>query len=407
MHWLGLNYTDGPYFQSQRIDIYKKHLETLQKNNTVYRCFCTNEELEKKRNRQIALKQPPRYDRTCTKLSEPTITKLLEQKKPFIWRMKLDQNKKITISDMSHGKITFDFSNFSDFPLTRQDDSFTFMFANFVDDMCMNITHVLRGEDHLSNTAGQVALYNAFGITPPLFWHMPILCNKQGKKMSKRDFGFSLQDLMDGGYLPEAIINYLALIGGSQFKSEILSLEEIIQEFDFDSLSSNSQVKYDVEKLNWINHKWIQRLSTEKLCLLTQSIIQKKFPEAKNITQNQLMAILDILKPSFTTLNDVIKEISFYFIRPKNISSELKTNSSTQTLIKLIDTPEFNLENLTSFKESLKKNNISIKEAFQFLRYALMGNKMGPSIAELIMILGIDEAQERLQRAVQSIKEKQ
>jgi len=403
MNWLGLAYNDGPYFQSQRLEIYQKQLNLLQKNKSIYRCFCTTNELDKRRNRQIALKQPPRYDRTCINNSEAQEQEYLQQKKPYIWRMKLDKNKKVTINDLSHGAITFDFNNFSDFPVTRQDGSFTFMFANFVDDMNMNITHVLRGEDHLSNTAGQVALYNAFSVTPPIFWHMPILCNKDGKKMSKRDFGFSLQDLIDGGYLPESIINYLALIGGSQFKSEILSLKDIVRDFDFAHISSNSQVKYDVKKLNWINHKWIQKLSPQDLSHHAQKIITKQFPLFKPVSNEKLTSILQILKPSFTTLNDIEKEINFYFVAPKFSREKINSLSSVDAIVALVKKSDFDITNLQSFKQNLATAKISLKEAFQFLRMSLTGEKMGPSIAELVSILGLNETQKRLNDMIKNI----
>src|SRR5579863_4599044 len=197
--WLGLTYDEGPhvggpyapYFQSERMNLYQEKLHLLKEKNLIYRCFCSEEELAKRRDRQQALKLPPRYDRTCLALSEKEINHLLDNNTLFIWRFKLDHQRSVTITDLAHGETTFKLSNFSDFAITRQDGSFTFIFANFVDDLLMKITHIFRGEDHLSNTANQAALFAAAGAPLPIYWHLPILCNLEGKKLSKRDFGFS------------------------------------------------------------------------------------------------------------------------------------------------------------------------------------------------------------------------
>ena len=240
--WLKLTYTEGPgvggnfgpYCQSERSHLYQEHLNKLIELKRVYRCFCTVQELENKRQRQIALKKPPRYDKTCLKLSEQQINEKSAAQVPFIWRFSIDETKQITIQDLAHGAINFDMKNFSDFALSREDGSFTFLFANFVDDMLMQITHVIRGEDHLSNTANQAMLFDAFSCKLPFFWHLPIMCSKDGKKLSKRDFGFSLDDLKNAGFLPEAIANYLALTGNS-FAEEVQDLHELAKNYNFES----------------------------------------------------------------------------------------------------------------------------------------------------------------------------
>lgn len=294
--WLGLTYDEGPgkggpyapYFQSERAPLYQKSLDQLIAKNAVYRCFCSPEELDKQRTRQIALKKPPRYDRTCLQLSADAINKKLDQKIPFIWRYLLDHTQQISINDLAHGPINFDLKNFSDFPLTRGDGSFTFIFANFVDDMLMNMTHVIRGEDHLTNTACQAVLFHAFNATIPTFWHLPILCNVEGKKLSKRDFGFSLRDLKNNGFLPEAIINYLAIIGGGSFANEVMSFDQLAQAIDFDHINATGQVKFDPEKLRWMNNKWIARISAQELYDRCLPYLTQAYPNLHNIDTEQL-----------------------------------------------------------------------------------------------------------------------
>ena len=409
LHWLGLTYDEGPeiggpyapYFQSERNEFYQKALQTLIDNNQVYRCFCTNEELEKRRARQIALKKPPRYDRTCLHLSAEDIEQKLAQSMPFIWRFKLDQEKQITITDLAHGTITFDLQHFSDFPLSRSDGSFTFMFANFVDDILMQMTVVIRGEDHLTNTAGQAALYQAFNHTIPTFWHLPILCNIDGKKLSKRDFGFSLRDLKDAGFLPEALINYLAIIGGGSFKDEIMSIEQLIQTLDFDHINATGQVKYDVEKLTWINNKWIDRLTPEELTERCLPYLEQAFPAATTMDKAHLTQMLQLLKSDFNTLKDAVDAVRFYFETPDYSPEELATfenkphlSACTSDLLSHVGDPELFMQQAKTLS---KEKGIKLKDMFGFIRYGLMGSKQGPSVADLLVILGAQESKQRLE----------
>lgn len=414
LQWLGIDFNEGPgkggprgpYFQSKRTDLYAEKRAELEHKGLAYRCFCTQEDLEKKRTRQQALKQPPRYDRTCTKLTNDEIVVLLEKKTPFIWRFKFDQNTSVTIVDLARGAITFDLKNFSDFPITRQDGSFTFLFANFVDDMLMGITHVFRGEDHLSNTASQAALYHAFNAPLPVFWHMPILCNIDGKKLSKRDFGFSLRDLKDAGFVPEAIVNYLAIIGGS-FKEEIMSLKELAQTFDFEHIHATGQIKYDVEKLKWMNHKWIAQYTPEQLSLACKPYLYAAYPQAQQLNDATLTTILNIIRTDLVTLADCVPALRFYF-EPPVLTLKLFTRvhkENVQPHAEIIRSHIADIKDhdllINNIKMSAKKQNIPLKEIFWFIRLALMGKANGPSIHDLLAMLGTDEAKQRLEKALQ------
>ncbi|KKP29299.1 MAG: Glutamate-tRNA ligase [candidate division TM6 bacterium GW2011_GWF2_30_66] len=424
LNWLGLTYDEGPnkpgsfppYFQAQRTEIYQENLQQLISENKVYRCFCSQEELENKKQRQIALKIAPRYDKTCCKLTPEQIKEKLDKNIPFIWRMKLDPNTKITITDISHGQITFDMKNFSDFPITRQTGTFTFMFSNFVDDMVMDITHVIRGEDHLSNTAGQAALFKAFEKELPTYWHLPMICNIEGKKLSKRDFGFSIRDLQEAGYLPEALCNYLSIMGGS-FEQEIMTISELLSVLDFSKSQAKGQIKYDLNKLNWINHKWISNYDNKKLTNLCKVYIEKEFPQAKalekNIGENKLIRIIEILKPGLTTLKDITQEIRFLFVAPETTKIEILSlsnvdqNSFSQIIklleqnLSLLSAPE---EFLNKIKLESKTNNFKIKDVFSLLRIGLIGSTKGPGIGELIDILGSKESKNRLEKLINIAK---
>ncbi|MDR3550518.1 MAG: glutamate--tRNA ligase [Candidatus Babeliales bacterium] len=413
--WLDLHYDQGPikggdhkpYFQSLRDAIYQERLSELFNKELAYRCFCTNEELEKKRARQIALKVAPRYDRACANLTEKELNENLQKGIPFIWRIKLDREGSIAINDMAHGKIVFDFKNFSDFPLTRQDGSATFMFANFVDDLVMEISHVIRGEDHLTNTAGQAMLYKAFQAPLPIFWHLPILCSLEGKKLSKRDFGSSLRDLKEEGYLPEAICNYLAIIGGS-FTQEIMSLSELAQVFNFESMHTTGQIKYDVEKLKWINRKWLAQYDDEKLTLNCLPYLLEAFPTVKRLDQAAITRLILSVKTDLTTLKDVVEALRFYFEVPKVTHSDIAALINPQNAITLSTIVSHALESIFDvaafvniLKTSSKAQDIPLKETFTFIRMALTGTPKGPGIHELVEMLGIDEVTRRLKAVLE------
>lgn len=415
LQWLGIDFDEGPdkdggngpYFQSERTEIYKKELQNFIDTKKVYRCFCTNEELDRKRQRQIALKTPPRYDKTCAKITEEELA-ARAKKDPFIWRMALNHNKSLTIQDLSHGAITFDLKNFSDFPITRQDGSVTFMFANFVDDAAMGITCAIRGEDHLSNTAGQAALYKATDKTLPLYWHMPILCNIDGKKLSKRDFGFSLRDLKEAGFLPEAINNYLAITGGS-YKKEIMSMDELIKTINFDNPSTTGQIKYDVEKLRWINQKWINNLPVEKIALLSRPYLEESYEIVRTMNDEQVTELIGHIQKEMVTLQDSVQLLAFYFAEPQHDADLARTllpadkkeifKATIDDALPLSCIDDF----LTTVKTCAKDNEIGFKPVFSFIRYALTGSINGPGVKELMNMLSIDVINKRIKATTDQI----
>ncbi len=406
--WLGLDYDEGPvkggpyapYYQSQRTEFYKKYLQICQDKHLVYRCFCTPEELEKRRQRQLAMKQPPRYDRTCLKLTDAQIEEKLAAAIPFIWRFHLDDTKTVSFYDLAHHAMHFELRHFSDIPLTRQDGSFTFLFANFVDDVEMKITHVFRGEDHLTNTASQVALYEAFLAETPVFWHLPIIGNAEGKKLSKRDFGFSLTDLKNSGYLPEAIVNYLSIIGHS-VKEEIMDKKKLIETFNFDHLSATGQIRYDLEKLRWVNHHWIMHYDTIALTQLCKPFLTAVDPNFENIPDDKLAMLIAYVQQELVTLKDTPEALSFIIERPK-ISIELLNVYHLQTYQSFLKTALSAIEEMqphdaaTHLQALCKEQSVPVKDIFSLVRIALTGKPQGPSIKDLFSMLPSDEVKARL-----------
>lgn len=415
LEWLGLTYDEGPlksgpyapYQQSLRTDLYTEYLHKLAEKKHVYKCFCTVEELEKKRQRQIALKQPPRYDRTCEKLSEAEIEQRISGNEPYIWRFKVDHNQTVTINDLAHKNMTFDMKNFSDFPLTRSNGTFTFIFANVIDDIVMKITHVFRGEDHLSNTANQAAIYLALNAQLPLFWHMPILCNTEGKKLSKRDFGFSLSDLKKAGYVHEAINNYLGIIGAT-FPDEFMDIATLTSQLNFNSINPTGAIKYDVEKLTWLNHKWIESFSAEQLLNYTRPFLLELYPQAAQHDDQFLKYFLQVIKSELPTLQHVHTAAAWFFDKPIVHKATYQEYVSDETLKKIAELIKKQLPHLNTsqlFLDNLKldtqASGIKMKDLFVVIRLALTGTIKGPQIHAIIELLGTKEAHNRFANCLQ------
>lgn len=407
--WLGLLYDEGPvkggacepYYQSQRTHIYQEKLRGLEQTGRIYRCFCTAQELELKRERQIAMKKPPRYDRACLKLDAATIEHNVASGKPFAWRFKLDEAAAVEIFDLARGVVRFELAHFSDFPLTRQDGSFTFLFANTVDDMAMSISHVLRGQEQLSNCAYQAALYEAFGVLPPKFWHLPVLSNIDGKKLSKRDFGFSLRDLQEAGYVPQALLNYLAIIGGS-FEHEIMSLDELTQQFPFDHVGTTSRITYDVHKLVWVNHKWISSFSIDQVTDLVRPFLEREFG-AQNVEHAPLRELLGLIHANLMTLADAPKLLMFYFRRPQvsqeafDVLAPMATIDAIKILARACAETAQNIEEfVSSIAKQIKQQNLSATTVWHAVRLLLTGAADGLPVKDVVRVLGLDEVRIRL-----------
>lgn len=402
--WLGLSYDEGPFYQSEREYVYKQQLEEFIKAGHVYRCFCSKEMLEMMRERQRADNKPPRYDRTCRLYSHDRIQRKLDHGMPFIWRFGLDDHRIFDVHDLAKGTVSFDMSHFSDFAITREDGSFTFIFTNFIDDVSMRISHVIRGEDHLSNTGLQLAMYDAAARRAPTFWHLPLLCNESGQKMSKRDFGFSLTDLKEAGYLPEAIVNYLALIGKS-VEEEIQTLQELVQKYNFGHISAAASVGYDQEKLDWFNHKWIEKLSLDGLLNHAQSFFWRFFPQSEKCDNENLKALLAVIRSELKTLADIQQQAAFYFIRPMVSQEQLIDEVGRQDVDRLIEKVANlhpNYENggdlLNAFKKECKADGIPFKSLFVFLRLLLAGTPHGIRVNDLMGLFSYQEIIQRLTR---------
>lgn len=408
LSWLGLTYQEGPgvggdfgpYEQSVRTHIYKEKLEELIRINRIYRCFCTQEQLEMKRKEQLAIGKPPHYDRTCARYQQYAIKQKIESGTPFIWRFKLNEQQALSLTTLSGDTIDFNMEHFSDFAITRSDGSFTFVFVNFVDDWLMKISHVIRGEDHLSNTALQAALYDAFMVDMPIFWHLPIICNSTGEKLSKRDFGFSLTDLRNAGFIPEAITNYLAIMGIS-ISEEVQSLESLAKIIQFEKFGLHGGIHYDLEKLTWFNQKWLTRLSLDEFINRSLPYLEQYFGSEVPINDSIRQAFA-LIQPETRTLIEAPKLIEFYLREPQfdlaKLYQEVSADKvvSVKNLIKATPWQEPAIQMLDTYKAQSKIAGIGMKELLTTIRFLLTGHTKGLGVMDLFKLLDSEKIQRRL-----------
>lgn len=396
----GGNY--GPYIQSERLAIYQEKVKELIAKDRAYYCFCSKERLATVRVEQQAAHQAPHYDKHCRNLSKEEVEKRLTAGEAHVVRLKVPENQQISFTDLLRGEITFDSNQIDDQILLKSDAYPTYHLAVVVDDHLMKVSHVMRGEEWISSTPKHVLLYRAFDWSMPVFAHIPVYLNPNGRgKMSKRKGAVSAQSFLDRGYLPEAMLNFCMILGWTPTdQREIISLEEYINEFDPQDVSMNP-VAFDMKKLNWLNGIYIRRLSQEDLISRLQNFIPKSFPLEK------LTEILSLIYERLETLADFARLTSFFY-EDLNYDSQLllKKSKDNPTLVKeqLTLTKEvlkqldgFNLSNLeTNIRQLQSDHNWHKGQYFMMLRIAVTGRIATPPLFETMVVLGQNLVEQRL-----------
>lgn len=434
MNWAGLEYDEGvfwedgklsqkgdfgPYIQSQRGEIYKKYALELVKKGLAYYCFCEPERLEKVRLVQQENKQAPMYDRYCLNNLEPEkINEKIKEKCPVTIRLKVPKNEIIEFEDLVRGKVSFNTNNIDDQILLKSDGLPTYHLANVVDDHLMNITHILRAEEWLPSTPKHILLYRAFGWEEPKFAHLPQLLSVDKKKLSKRMGDVAIEDYIKKGYLKEALINFIALLGwnpGEGSTQEIFSLQELIEKFELTKVHKAGAV-FDLKKLDWINSQYIKKLSEKELLEIAKPfLLDKDFfinADQNKKTNEYLVKVLSIEKQRLVKLADIGSENKFFFediFYEKNLLF-WKDNSENQTIEALknaidvlgfIKKEDWNLNNLE--KKLLDKAGEKRGDFLWPLRAALTGVQKSPSPFECAWVLGKDESMQRLLKAIEKL----
>lgn len=431
LKWAGITYDEGvfvedgkivqkgeygPYIQSQRLDIYKKYVDQLIENGYAYYCFCSKDRLDHLREEQRIKGQVPKYDGLCREIPLDEAKKRIASGEEYVVRLKLPHNKDITFNDLVRGKVTINTNEIDDQVLMKSDGFPTYHMAVVVDDHLMGITHVVRGEEWLSSTPKHVFLYQALGWESPEYVHLPTVLNKDRKKLSKRQGDVSVEDFKKRGYLPEGIINYLALVGWSpEDGDEIMNMDELVSKFDFDRVGKSGGI-FDTDKLNWVNAHYIKQYPIEKLAelsipyvvdsgLLKEAYIRENFEWYK--------VLIDTIKEAIDKLEDIPKHIGFLFgdlqitedaameeINKEHVPDLLKT------FIEVVNShDEISLEVANGLmKEVQKKSGVKGKNLYMPVRAAISGNVHGPEMSNIIYLLGKDKLVERAQKVLNNLK---
>ena len=394
MKWLGLYYDEGPdvggdfgpYRQSERMGMYKKYADMLVDNGGAYCCFCTQERLTSLRERQVAMNQAPGYDGHCRKLTKEEVEQKKANNEPYIIRLKMPYDGQTIVKDMLRGDIVFENSKIDDQVLLKSDGFPTYHLANIVDDHLMGITDVIRAEEWIASTPKHVQLYKAFGWEEPKWYHMPLLRNADKTKISKRKNPVSLNYYRQEGYLKEAMLNFLALMGWSMPEDkEIFTLDEMINNFTFDRISLGGPV-FDLVKLGWVNNHHMRLKDIKELTELVLPYFEEKY-DISNVSMEDLQFIVEVLREGAHTLKELASLADIYFndkfVLPQ-VTEEMnkKERKSVTRLLEAVES-EKGKEAINLFKQKIEKEekNISCERAKQILQEVQDELNEGPAVA--------------------------
>ncbi|HEX3019547.1 MAG TPA: glutamate--tRNA ligase [Chitinispirillaceae bacterium] len=423
LKWLGLQWDEGPeaggdfgpYVQSQRIEIYNKYANQLLESGHAYRCFCTAERLAQLRTEQEKTKQTVGYDRCCKNLSDDQIKKNLADGIPYVIRFKVPSGRTVVFEDKIRGMIEYSSDILDDLVLIKSDRYPTYHMASVVDDHLMQITHVLRGDEWIASTPRHVLIYEAFGWTPPVFAHLPVILSPDGGKLSKRKGAASVMDYKRAGFLPEALFNFLALLGWAPGDSrEKMSLNELIESFSLEQVSPKASV-FDEKKLEWMNGLYLTERSSASLIPEILPVFKEKGWVNQLTSDNDpyLLKVIDLMKSRSKRLTDLVDSCIYFFKDP--ISYEEKAMrkyftadavdilSTVQTSLSALDT--FTCENMEKIYHDIsEKSNISAGKLIHPTRLAVSGVSFGPGLFELLETLGKDIVIRRITTAINFIR---
>jgi glutamyl-tRNA synthetase len=407
MDWLGLKPDEGPFFQTQRMDRYAQVIEQMLSEGKAYRCYCTREELEALRAEQLARKEKPRYDGRWRERtdSRPGVDPVIRFKNPL--------EGEVVVDDVIHGPVVFDNRELDDLIIARADGSPTYNFCVVVDDMDMNVTHVIRGDDHLNNTPRQMNMLRALGVTPPVYAHVPMILGPDGAKLSKRHGAVSVLEYREEGYLPEALLNYLVRLGWSHGDQEIFTLAEMEQLFDIKDVNKSASA-FNPDKLQWLNQQHMMRASLHDVAVQLQWQLGRLGIDTQDL--EQLEGIVAAQRERSKTLREMAQASLFFFrdferfdekAARKNLTLEAQPGLAAirAELEKL--TP-WNAANIHAALEAVcARLGVGLGKVAQPLRVAVSGGAVSPPIDATVALLGRDKTLARIDRALGHIDKPQ
>ena len=421
LQWLGMDWNEGidlggpygPYKQTERLEIYRKYAEQLVAEGKAYYCYCTDVELEAQRQAFTDKGETPHYAGVCSDLNPTQRAELAAQgRKPTI-RFRVPANQDIVIADLVRGNVVFESNGIGDFVIVKSDGIPTYNFAVVIDDALMKITHVIRAEEHLSNTPRQVLIYQALQIAMPIFGHISLILGQDRTKMSKRHGATSVDQYRQLGYLPQALVNFLALLGWSPSgEQEIFSSEELIQEFSMEHVAKNPAV-FDVDKLNWINQQYIRALSPEEYCTWSMPYVIAAGYASEQESPERLAWLKQVILMSqeyIAYLSQVPAQIAMYFndqFEFENAEAQAELQEETaETVINLFLEKLQTVEVLDAvavkqaLKATVKETKLNGKKVYMPIRVALTGNMHGPDLTQIIPLFGLTRTVARIQASM-------
>jgi glutamyl-tRNA synthetase len=407
LKWLGLDWDEGPYRQTERLAIYQAHAYRLIEEGKAYYCYCSPQELQARREEALRRGETPRYDRRCRDLQQP-----VAGRQPAI-RLKAPLEGQIRFVDLIHGELTFENSEMDDLIILRSDGTPTYNFAVVVDDVTMQITHVIRGDDHIPNTPRQILIYQALDYPLPQFGHVSMILGSDKGRLSKRHGATSVLAYREMGYLPEALLNYLARLGWAHGDQEIFTKEELIEQFSLAELNKAAAI-FNPDKLLWLNAHYLRTLPAERLIpeLLPHLTREGIVKSPDEVDRTYLARALDSVRERSKTLVEMAHWLRFYFIDhiiyDEKAAAQFLTAESAPLLARLIHS----LEGLPVFDEAaieqvfqqlMAESGLKLGAIAQPARVALTGGTVSPGIHDIMAILGRERVLSRLRNAMEYI----
>ena len=418
LRWLGLDWDEGPdvggeygpYFQSERLDLYQHYADWLVKEDQAYHCYCSPDRLDTLREEQRAKKQAVGYDRHCRNLSAGQRAEYAAQGITPVIRLKAPLEGQTTFQDVLYGTITFENETLDDLVLLKSDGFPTYHLANVVDDHLMEISHIMRGDEWLPSVPKHVLLYNAFGWEIPIYAHLPLILAPTGKgKLSKRHGGVEIRDFRKQGYLPEAMVNYLARIGWSHDdKTEIFQREELIRYFDLAGIN-NSPARFSYERLEWMNAYYIRQLEADDLAARLVPFLREAGFE---VTAAELCSIVPLIQERLKTLKEAVQWVDFFFqehleydanlLIGKNMTADESLDALKQARETLADLPDFGAETIeAALRDLAAQQGSKVGVLLGIVRIAVTGKGVAPPLFETLSILDRERTLARMDSAIE------
>jgi glutamyl-tRNA synthetase len=406
MKWVGLDWDEGPIYQTDRLPLYREHAERLIAQGKAYHCYCTEEELDARRKQALARKEIPKYDRRCFGRTDPP-----PNGRPAAVRFVTQQTGQTVVNDLVKGRVVFENSQLDDLIIMRSNGLPTYNFGAVVDDAAMGITHVIRGDDHLNNTPRQILLYEALGYQPPCFGHLSMILGMDRVKLSKRHGATSVLEYQEAGYLPEALVNYLVRLGWSFGDQEVFSLQEMVDKFTLDHINK-SAAAFNEEKLLWLNGHYIRQADPKRLADLLLPILKKQLvAEEPVLDSDWVEQLVTVLRDRSKTLLEMAEKAAPFLGPDVSIEPEAQLFLTTQVkpaltrLYSIIEQSSFDHAELErGFKAVLTDTGLTMNQLAQPVRAALTGRAISPGIFDVMLLLGRDRTLLRLRKAIDLIR---